>query len=256
MAKDPKTSIGSPTSDTGRLVMRGRNMLTDVLGKMTFSETFYFIVTGREIPAAQRPVLDAALVILMDHGITPTAMVARLVADSLPDNSQVAIATGALMVGDKFVGTMAGAGALVTEGAKAPDARQWARTIATSAVEQKRRLPGFGHPYYTPTDPRSDRLFEIALGAGCRGTYIGLIRMLGEELDTASGRHLTLNATGALGAILTEVGFPVSAMRGLAFVSRSAGLVAHVMEEREAPITPHLMDVAGQIPYLDPKPSS
>jgi len=250
--KRPATRIGTPTSDTHRLLMRGRDTLSEIVGKMSFAAAFYFIVTGKIPDDAKRKVMDAALVVLMDHGITPTAMVARLIADSLPDQPQIGVGAGIMMVGDKFAGTMAGAGAFLTEGIGQPDQRRWAAGFVEKAHAAKRRLPGFGHPYYTPTDPRSDRLFEIALGAGVEGRHIALIKIVGEELDRVSGKHMTLNATGALGAILCEIGFPVAAMRGLAAVSRAAGLVAHVAEERIEPITPSLMDFAGTIDYADP----
>jgi len=233
--------------------MRGRNVLKDVVGTMSFAEAFYFIVVGKDLPRQQIPVLDACMVILMDHGLTPTAMVARLIADSLPDQPQVAVAAGTMMVGDKFVGSMAGMGALLEHGVNsAGDERAWARDVAKNAVENKRRLPGFGHPYYHPTDPRAERLFEIASEHGARGRHIDLVKALSEELDRASGKRITLNATGALGAILGELQFPAAAMRGLAVVSRSAGLVAHTVEERKSPVTPSLMQFAGEIEYRDP----
>jgi citrate synthase len=115
--------------------MRGRDTLTDVVGRMSFAEAFYLIVTGREAGERERRVMDAALIILMDHGITPTAMVSRLIRDSLPDQPQVAVAAGVMMVGDKLAGTMAGAGAYLEEGIGQPDAREWA----------KRWWPGSAH---------------------------------------------------------------------------------------------------------------
>ncbi len=251
--KPPITRIGSPTSDVSRLVMRGRDVLTEILGRMTFSEAFYLIVTGKEIEGSRLPVMDACMIVLMDHGITPTAMVARLIADSVPGQPQVAVAAGTMMVGEKFVGTMTGMGSLLLEGAASGrDARAWAREIAENAIKARKRLPGFGHPYYHPTDPRTERLMEIARAHGLDGPYIALVHTLGEELDRTAGRHLTLNVTGALGALLCELGFPAPAMRGLAVVSRAAGLVAHTMEEASDPITPALMDFAGGIEYRDP----
>jgi citrate synthase len=252
--KSPVTHIGSPTSDTSRLIMRGRDVLTEILGKMTFSEAFYFIVVGKDVERSKLPVLDACMIVLMDHGITPTAMVARLLSDSLPGQPQVAIAAGTMMVGEKFVGTMVGMGTTLLEGVasgKAP--RVWAREFAENAVKMKRRLPGFGHPYYHPTDPRTVRLMDIAAANGLKGPHIELVHILSEELDRASGKHLTLNVTGALGALLCELGFPAAAMRGLAVVSRAAGLVAHTVEEAAHPITPALMDFAGGIEYQDPE---
>jgi len=250
---NPTTRIGTPTSDTEQLKMRGLDVLNEIVGVMDFAEAYYFIVTGRKPNAMQRKVFDAALIILMDHGLTPTALVARLVGDSLADNPQAGVAAGLLMVGDKFVGSIAGAGAMLMEGmAQTGDRRAWAAATVARAKAEKRYLPGFGHPYYHPTDPRSDRLFEIAGNAGVDGRYIDLLKLVGEELDKSAGRHFTINATAALGALLCEIDFPVAAMRGVAVVGRAAGLVAHVMEERTEPITPALMDFAGKIAYADP----
>jgi citrate synthase len=257
MAKDklsPTTRIGTPTSDTERLRIRGADVLSELVGEMTFSEAFYFIVTGRKPNPMQLKVLDASLVILMDHGLTPTALVARLVGDSLATNPQAGIAAGILMVGDKFVGSIAGAGAFLQEGmAREGDKHEWAADTVARAKAERRFLPGFGHPYYHPTDPRSERLFEIAKNAGVDGTYIDLLHLVGEELDKLTGRHFTINATAAIGALLCEIDFPVAAMRGAATLSRAAGLVAHVMEEQTEPITPALMDFAGKIDYADPE---
>ncbi len=251
--RNVRTKIGTPTSDTENLKMRGVDVLTDVVGHMSFAEAYYFIVTGRKPTQQQLKVFDAALVILMDHGLTPTALVARLVGDSLVDNPQVGVAAGIMMVGDKFAGTIGGAGALLQEGIQATDKRAWAEDTVAQFRAKKHRLPGFGHPYYSPTDPRAERLFEIARNAGVKGDYIELIQILGDELNKASGRIFTMNATAALGAILSEIDFPVAAMRGVAVVGRAAGLVAHVMEEHQEPITPALMRFAGEIPYEDPE---
>src|SRR3972149_7513126 len=121
--KQPVTRIGTPTSDTHRLRMRGKDTLSEVLGRMTFAEVFYFIITGKKPDDTQRKVRDAALVVLMDPGITPPAMVARLIADSLPDQPQIGVGAGIMMVGDKFAGTMAGGGGFPTPGVKHADPR-------------------------------------------------------------------------------------------------------------------------------------
>ncbi|AMN41493.1 citryl-CoA lyase [Rhodoplanes sp. Z2-YC6860] len=250
----PVTRIGSPTSDVSRLVMRGRNVLTDILGKMTFSEAFYFIVTGKDIERRKLPLMDACMIVLMDHGITPTAIVARLIADSLPGQAQIGIAAGTMMIGEKFVGTMTGMGSLLLEGvASGKEPRVWARETVENAAKAKKRLPGFGHPYYNPTDPRTLRLMEIAREHGIDGPYMALVHILSEEIDRVSGKHLTLNVTGALGALLCELGFPAAAMRGLAVVSRAAGLVAHTVEESSQPVSPAFMEFAGEIEYRDPE---
>lgn len=248
----PATRIGTPTSDTGRFRMRGKDVLSEIVGEKSFSEAFYFIVTGRELAPERIRVFDACMVVLMDHGLTPTALVARLVHDSLPDDVQLPMVAGAMMVGGKFAGTMAGAGALFREGADAEgDKREWAAGVVRRFRERKAFIPGYGHPYYFPTDPRTDRIFEIAEEAGCEDGYIALSRLVGEEIEKARGKPLTLNVTGALGAVLNEIGFPVEVMRSVAAVGRAAGLVAHVREEMTDPIAPAVVDFVNGIAYRE-----
>jgi citrate synthase len=248
----PTTRIGSPTSDTQRFRMRGKDVLNDIIGKKSFSEAFYFIVTGREPSAGQVRIFDACLLILMDHGITPNALVARIVEDSDPDNIQVPMAAGLLMVGNKFAGTMVGAGRILREGmSQSGDKRKWCADLVAKYKAEKRFIPGFGHPYYKPEDPRAARMFQIARENGAKGDYISLIQVLSEEIDKGAGRHLTLNVTGALGAVLNEIEFPVEVMRAVSAVGRCAGLVAHIYEEKRNPIVPAVVDFVNRIEYVE-----
>ncbi|MCO5396630.1 citryl-CoA lyase [Ralstonia sp. 21MJYT02-11] len=230
--------------------MRGRDTLAEVVGSMTFTEGFYFIVTGCQPTPAQARVLDAALLILMDHGLTPSALVARLVADSNPEDIQIPLAAGALMVGNKFAGTMVGAGRILSEGMEFKgDKKAWAVNVVRQYRESGRRIPGFGHPYYQSVDPRAERLFSVARDVGVKGTYIDLLNTLHEAVNASAKRTITLNVTGALGAVLHEIGFPVGAMRAVAVVGRCAGLVAHVEEERKSPISPDIYTFSEFIEY-------
>ena len=75
---------------------------------------------------------------------------------------------------------------------------------------------------------------------------------LGEEIENARGKPLTLNVTGALGAVLNEIDFPVEVMRAVAAVGRAAGLIGHVYEEMQNPIVPAVVDFINNIEYRDP----
>ena len=248
----PRTRIGTPTSETTKFRMRGKDVLAEIIGEKSFSEAFYLIVTGREPSPGEVKIFDSCLIILMDHGITPMALVARVVEDAVPTDIQVPVAAGILMVGNKFAGTMAGCGQILQDcKAAGGDPREWLAAKAAEFRAQKRFMPGFGHPYYKPEDPRSARLFDISMKNGAKGDYIELVKILGEEVDKVAGRHLTLNVTGALGAILSEIDFPVEVMRACSVVGRAAGLVAHVLEEKSNPITPALVDFVNNIEYVE-----
>jgi citrate synthase len=144
--------------------------LNELVGKITFTEDVFLAVTGKLPNPQQVKILDACLVILMDHGITPSALVARLVANTVPADIQVPIAAGLLTIGNKFMGTIAGCGALLEKGiASGMSPEKWAAEITGEYMKTKRRFPGFGHPDYFPDDPRTVRLFEVAKGAGLSG---------------------------------------------------------------------------------------
>lgn len=249
----PTTGIGTPLPDNKRFLMRGKDVLGEIMGRMSFTETFYFIVTGREPSPSEVRIFDSALIILMDHGITPHALVSRLVENAVPTDIQVPVAAGLLMVGNRFAGTMAGCGQILSDCmAQDGDNRAWLAEKVAELRAQKSFIPGFGHPYYKPEDPRATRLFEIARENGAKGDYIDLVMMLNEEVDKAMGMHLTLNVTGGLAAVLSEIAFPVEVMRSCSVVGRAAGLVAHVYEEKTNPIVADVMDFVNGIEYVDP----
>ncbi len=249
----PTTRIGTPLPDNTRFLMRGKDVLGEIMGKMTFTETFFFIVTGREPSPGEVRIFDSALIILIDHGITPHALVSRLVENAVPTDIQVPVAAGLLLVGNRFAGTMAGCGQILNDCmAQDGDRRAWLADKVAELRAQNRFVPGFGHPYYKPEDPRATRLFEIARANGAKGDFIDLVHVLGEEVDKAMGKHLTLNVTGGLAAVLSEIAFPVEVMRACSVIGRAAGLVAHVYEEKTSPITADVMDFVYGIEYVDP----
>lgn len=241
------------TSDATSITMRGLDLVDDVIGKRTFTESTYFSMCGRMPNETETRVLDACLVTLMEHGFTPSALVARMVADSVPGEIQVAMAAGLSSVGSVFVGTMEGAARILAQGVReGGDPAAYCERVVAEHRSEKRPLPGFGHPHHKPDDPRSPRLFAVAREAGVEGTYIDMLLLLGETFDKALGRHMTINATGAIGALLLEIGVPADVMRGVAVVSRAAGLMAHIREEREQHTARYLWQMASDnIPYVE-----
>lgn len=217
-----------------RICWRGQNLILDILGKRDFAETMFLLMTGRFPEAGEKRIFDACLVTLMEHGLTPHAIVSRLVADSNPDQVQIAMATGLTCVGDVFAGTMEGSGRLLLEGLQSADRNAWCIETANAYRKDRIPLPGFGHPLHKPDDPRSKRLFEVAREAGAKGDAIDLLERFSVQVDKAFGRHLTINATGAIAALLLEIGIQPEIMRAIAVTSRAAGLTAHIAEEQKS----------------------
>jgi citrate synthase len=104
-----------------------------------------------------------------------------------------------------------------------------------------------------PPHRRQNRRQGLAQREDAAGRHIGALRALAGEVDRVYGRHITINATGAIAAVLGEIGIPQSVMRGVAVISRSAGLVGHILEERERPAARFIWEtVESSIPYDRP----
>ena len=245
----PSTQIGRHTVD--KIFIRGESLVDDLIGKLTFTEMMYFQLMVAKPTAAQTKILDAVLVTLMEHGITPSVIATRMIYDSCPEAVQAAVAAGLLGVGSTFIGTMEGCAANLEEILAAPEGEAArAKAIAQRVRAAKKPIPGFGHPHHKPDDPRAPRLLQVAEEAGVPGRHIRALRLLAKEVDEAWGRHLTINATGAVAALLGEIGIPQPIMRGIAVVSRSAGLVGHIREEQQVSTARHIWDAASEaVPY-------
>lgn len=243
------------TSDADSVTVRGRSLTDELIGHRSFTEMVYLLTTGRDPDAGAVRVLDACLVTLMEHGFTPSALVSRITADAVPDQVQVAMAAGLLTVGGVFVGTMEGCATLLNNGIAAPDAARWCADTAAAYLDAKRPLPGFGHPFHKPDDPRTPRLFAVAREAGVDGRYIALLEQLSQAVDAHAGRHLTINATGAIGALLLEIGIDPAIMRAIAVISRCGGLAGHIVEEREMHSARRIWKLTEEaIPYAGDRP--
>jgi citrate synthase len=182
---------------------------------------------------------NAILVTLVEHGITPSAIVARMTYLGAPEAMQAAVAAGLCGLGTVFVGSMEGAARMLYEtmpSAAPRDLAEAARAVVAAFRERREIIPGLGHPVHKPIDPRTIRLFALAEECGFAGDYVALMRAIGAEAEKASGKSLPINATGAIGAICCELGFKWQVIRGFGVMARAIGLVGHLMEEAEHPM--------------------
>lgn len=217
--KKLKSDLGWSTVD--KIVVRGKDLPNEILGHLNLGDMAFLELTGRVPNAKESKIFNAMVVTLVEHGMTPSAIAARLTYLGAPEALQAAVASGLLGLGSVFVGSTEGVARMLSENAD---------------IDAMKRVPGLGHPIHKPVDPRTVRLFEIARETGHYGKYCK--RM--EEIATA--RKLTLNATGAIGALACELGLDWKIVRGLGVMARAVGLVAHILEETRDPMATEIWD--------------
>jgi citrate synthase len=237
-----RTWIGWSAPD--RITVAGRDLPDEIMGRLTLTELAFLLVTRREPSAGERRILDAVLVSLADHGLTPSALAARLTYTGAPEAIQGAVAAGLLGAGSVFLGPAGDtahflADALEEHGELGTDDASLGR-IAELAVEERRRagafVPGLGHPVHRTEDPRVPRLYALAEEEGMLGPHLRLLAFVAGVHEEATGKHLPINGAGAGGAALADVGVPPGSVRGFVLIARTAGLVGQLAEEAEHPI--------------------
>jgi citrate synthase len=220
-----------------RVEVRGRDLSGDLMGKVGFTEYFHLLLTGREPTEDQRFFLDLLLVAIAEHGMMPTNVAARMTLAADPGSLQGAVAAGILGCGPVILGTSEACARLLEQGVAAGgDPSAAARDIARDAHAAGDRLPGFGHPVHRPLDPRAERILELAGERGVSGPHILLARHLRDAVAEVWGRPLTMNVSMPIAAVMLDLGFPAAAVKAVPILARTAGLLAHLAEERANPV--------------------
>jgi citrate synthase len=230
------------THDLHHIWVRGHDLTGELMGTVSFTDVVFLLIGGRLPDPDDRILLDAVLVSLMEHGLTPSAVVSRLTYAIAPEALQGAVAAGLLGAGSLLLGSMEECGMLLTrldrEVRAGADRKAAVEQVVTEYRQAGKRIPGIGHSIHTEGDPRATRLYQLAEQCGRSGGHLQTLRVLANTAARVNSRLLPINATGAISAVLLELGVPWQLHRGFAIISRTAGLIAHIGEEADTPITP------------------
>src|SRR5262245_20047543 len=224
-----KTRISHAYPD--RVEVRGRDLTGDLMGRLTFTEYFHLLLTGEEPTEDQRFFLDLLLLAIAEHGLMPTAVAARMTLAADPDSLQGAVAAGILGCGPVILGTSEECARLLEAnlGRKPVE-------IAQEVHATGGKMPGFGHPVHTPIDPRAERILELAEERGVSGPHTELALGLRDAVAEVWGKPLTMNVSMPIASVMLDLGYPVSAVKAVPILARTASLLAHLAEEQEDPI--------------------
>jgi citrate synthase len=202
------------------------------MGRLTFTEHFHLLLTGREPTEEQRFFLDLLLVAIAEHGLMPTNVAARMTYAADPHSLQGAVAAGILGCGPVILGTAEECARLLADlRASGRDVSEAARELHDSGA----KIPGFGHPVHRPVDPRAERILELADEHGVSGPHVALARSLRDAAAEARGTPLTMNVSMPIAAVMLDLGLEPSAVKAVPILARTASLLAHLAEEREEP---------------------
>jgi citrate synthase len=232
------TAIGKAYPD--RVEVRGRDLTGDLMGRLSFSEYFHLLLTGREPTEKQRFFLDLLLVSIAEHGMMPSNVAARMTLAADPGSLQGAVAAGILGCGPVVLGTSEECARLLEQARERVAAGEQPAAAAEGLVREIReaggKVPGFGHPVHRPVDPRAERILELADERRVSGDYVALAGCFRESVAELWEKPLPMNVAMPIAAVLLDLGFPRAAVKGVPILARTAGLLAHLAEEQEHPL--------------------
>ena len=105
MAETSRASSAICTYTNDAIYVRDKSLVDELIGEVTFTQMMFFQIMARLPSPTEVKIVDAVLVTLLEHGITPSAIATRLTLMSAPESLQGAVAAGLLGVGGTFLGT-------------------------------------------------------------------------------------------------------------------------------------------------------
>jgi len=219
--------------EPGRIALRG-HPIQDLIGTVSFPGMIWLMLRGTLPTDAQARLLEAALVSAVDHGPQAPSIATARMAVTCGASLNQAMASAVNLLDDVH----GGAGEQAVElyqridqsGDTSGEIKRWQE-------DRGKYLPGFGHRFHKPTDPRAPRLMalvrEAAAAGVCDGRFADIGAAVERHLAETRGRPVPMNIDGATAVIYAELGFPAPLARGLFCLSRSVGILAHAWEQTE-----------------------
>ncbi|WP_045522028.1 citryl-CoA lyase [Neobacillus niacini] len=231
-----ETKIGMSKPEA--IYVHGYNLTEDLIGKITLADMALLGALHRRPTDEESKMLNACMVAICEHGFTPSSVAARLTYLGAPEAVQAAVAAGLLGAGSVYLGAMENTAQMLQEGWETYGHNHDVAFVATSILEERKakklQVIGFGHPIHKPVDPRTPKLFALAEELGFSGKHTTLMKEIHRQMNEQKGRQITLNAAGAIGAILSDMNLHFSIVRAFAVAARAVGLIGHIAEEMEA----------------------
>ncbi len=207
-----------------------------LMGNASFAQVAYLAIFGELPDEKTGKMIDTIIVSSVDHGVTPPSILSALTVASTGASLSASIAAGIMSINKFHGGAIENCMKMLTEAVELQTANglsteEAAKKLVTDYRATKKRLFGYGHRVHSE-DPRKVRLIELAKELGFYGPAVQMSVAIEQAIQEVLGRNLPLNVDGAIGAVLCELKVPPELANAFFILSRTAGIIAHVYEER------------------------
>jgi len=232
-----KTSIID--MEPGKIEFRG-TPIQELIGNVTFVEMICLMILGKRPTEQEAKLLESALVSGVDHGPQAPSIAAARMAVTCGLGLNNVMATAVNMLGDVHGGAGEQCAELYYDIEKRLEKNNDLESAVKEGLETYQEnhgkiIPGFGHRFHKPIDPRAPRLIELVEDAAKEDIVSGKFAKIGKSIQSQLSikRPIAMNIDGATAIIFCELGVPSPLARGLFCLSRSVGILAHAWEQME-----------------------
>ncbi len=196
----------------------------------SFAENFLRTLVAREVTPAEVRAFEQSLIAYSEHELPNSTFAARVVASTLADAYGALTAAVASLKGPLH----GGANEAVMEMLLEAQTAEGLEALIRQKLARKERIMGFGHRVYMRRmDPRAAMLKETLRELiGAKGTGSELLAMCqrGEDImREEKGLYPNLDYYAA--PVYYLLGIPIELYTPIFFAARSAGLLAHIIEQ-------------------------
>ncbi len=195
-----------------------------------FAENFLRTIVAREVTPAEIRAFEQSLIAYSEHELPNSTFAARVVASTLSDAYGALTAAVASLKGPLHGGANEAVIYLLLE-ARTADGLE---ALIRQKLARKERIMGFGHRVYMRRmDPRAQLLKETLhelIAAKGTGSELAAMCQRGEDvMRTEKGLYPNLDYYAA--PVYYLLGIPIELYTPIFFAARSAGLLAHIIEQ-------------------------
>ncbi|NOK14011.1 citrate synthase [Corallococcus exercitus] len=194
-------------------------------------------------PKRTAELINLALVLCADHELNTSTFAARVTASSGADLYACISAALAAISGHRHGGACDRVEALIAEVGRPERAAQ----VVHGRLRRGEAVTGFGHRLYLKGDPRTPPLIDAALSVKPESLKVRVARAVMDTMRDAG--HPPPSLDWGLVVLADALGLPSGAATVLFSLGRTAGWVAHVLEQREQG---HLLRPRAR--YVEPPP--
>ncbi len=195
---------------------------------LSHAANFLLMLNGEKPSPTAEKALDVALILHADHELNASTFAARVIAATMSDmHSAITGAIGALKGPLHGGANEAVMRILFDIDKKGQDPVAYIKNM----LDNKKKVPGFGHRVYHTEDPRATHLRRMShdLGQDANPKWYDMSAAI--ERYIKNEKHLNANVDFYSASTYTTLGLDVDLFTPIFAVSRISGWAAHVIEQ-------------------------